>query len=57
MWLIGSQGKPEHTALESVYRQTATIAEVLAREGAGKAAFADVEKEILDKSRERSPEL
>ncbi|CAE6461120.1 unnamed protein product [Rhizoctonia solani] len=45
--VLSSQGRPEHTALESVYRQTAVVAEVLAREGVGQAAFADVEKEFL----------
>lgn len=61
--ILSSQGKPEHTALESVYRQTATVVEVLAREGAGKAAFADVGREILEvsesveKSGEKSGEL
>ncbi|KAG8763870.1 hypothetical protein FRC11_010495 [Ceratobasidium sp. 423] len=44
--VLSSQGRPEHTALESVYRQTAVVAEVLAREGVGRAAFADVEKEF-----------
>ncbi|KAJ1311633.1 hypothetical protein OPQ81_010109 [Rhizoctonia solani] len=45
--VLSSQGRPEHTALESVYRQTVVVAEVLAREGVGQAAFADVEKEFL----------
>ncbi|CAE6463310.1 unnamed protein product [Rhizoctonia solani] len=45
--VLSSQGRPEHTALESMYRQTAVVAEVLAREGVGQAAFADVEKEFL----------
>ncbi|KAF8707639.1 SPRY protein, partial [Rhizoctonia solani] len=45
--ILSSQGRPEHTALESVYRQTAVVTEVLAREGVGQAAFADVEKEFL----------
>ncbi|CAE6421956.1 unnamed protein product [Rhizoctonia solani] len=45
--VLSSQGRPEHTALESVYRQTAVVTEVLAREGVGQAAFADVEKEFL----------
>ncbi|CAE6429456.1 unnamed protein product [Rhizoctonia solani] len=45
--VLSSQGRPEHTALESVYRQTVVVTEVLAREGLGQAAFADVEKEFL----------
>ncbi|QRW18964.1 Ran-binding protein 9 [Rhizoctonia solani] len=46
--ILSSQGRPEHTALESVYRQTAVVTEVLAREGVGQAAFADVEKEFWE---------
>ncbi|CCO26724.1 Ran-binding protein 10 Short=RanBP10 [Rhizoctonia solani AG-1 IB] len=45
--VLSSQGRPEHTALESVYRQTVVVTEVLAREGVGQAAFADVEREFL----------
>jgi hypothetical protein len=30
-----------------VYRQTVVVTEVLAREGVGQAAFADVEREFL----------
>jgi hypothetical protein len=44
--MLGSQGRPEHTALESVYRQASATVDALAREGVGKAAFADVEREL-----------
>ncbi|KAG9101456.1 hypothetical protein FRC06_003016 [Ceratobasidium sp. 370] len=46
MDLDGSQGRPEHTALECVYRQASATVDTLAREGVGKAAFADVDREF-----------
>ncbi|KAF8605025.1 SPRY-domain-containing protein [Ceratobasidium sp. AG-I] len=44
--ILSSQGRPEHTALESVYRQASATVDILAREGVGRAAFADVEREF-----------
>ncbi|QRV90926.1 Ran-binding protein 9 [Ceratobasidium sp. AG-Ba] len=44
--ILSSKGRPEHTALESVFKQASAVVDTLAREGVGKAAFADVDREF-----------
>ncbi|KAJ7618362.1 concanavalin A-like lectin/glucanase domain-containing protein [Mycena rosella] len=46
--LIGSQGRPAHPPLETIYRHTAALIQQLAVSGVGAAAFADMQKEFID---------
>ncbi|KAG7090737.1 hypothetical protein E1B28_009827 [Marasmius oreades] len=46
--ILKSQGKPTHPPLEMMYRYTAVYLLQLGLSGVGAAAFADIQKELLD---------
>ncbi|KAL0581409.1 hypothetical protein V5O48_000673 [Marasmius crinis-equi] len=46
--ILKSQGKPTHPPLEMMYRYTATYLLELGLSGVGAAAFADLQRELLD---------